>query len=465
MTRKLSDVEKLAAFTLLLVLALAVFPMEQPGMLYPWLGIEPNILFTLSFAKFTVVELLLGGALTAAFLHRFSKPGARYNNRFSGIFWLILLCIVWGYLGSAIGGRVVGAENLGVAHWKRLVYGMALFVALTLFLDTKHKLKATAVLIVVATLLLDVYGLGRYLFFGGLKVQHYLGRVVFWETVKLSLNAFVIIYCLGALLLGRPEIGWREKRLYQLAIVAAYAVIFLSARRTSLIMTLIGSAAFIMILARRGKIGTVLAVTTAGLMLLVTVAIVNYEAVETKFISRFESLLGVFDSSVTIDQGSTQGHIQDLVKGWQTVMENPVWGVGFGWQERRGSLGTGTEEHLFWVHNSLLTFWMRFGLPGVITYFFLYYRIITVLWRAYRRNRDYLSAAFLIWFSVEFLSGLFFPPFFGYFKAVALFFGTLALANAHLNILAREHQPLLRTKARFALGESMGKNAATVRSA
>jgi hypothetical protein len=43
---------------------------------------------------------------------------------------------------------------------------------------------------------------------------------------------------------------------------------------------------------------------------------------------------------------------------------------------------------------------------------------------------------------VEFLSGLFFPPFFGYFKSAALFFGTLGIANSYINVISQGSEEL-----------------------
>lgn len=433
----MSGIERAGIVILLLMLGLAVFPMEQPGMLHPWLGIEPSVIFQSRFLKFTIPDILLGAGLAIALIYRQTRLGhAGYRNYFGGIFWLFLFCIIWGYLGTFAGGAQITAEYLSIAHWKRVIYGMMVFAIVTLLLDTGKKLQAALLAVVVTTLLLDAYGLIRYLFFGGLQVHHYISKVVFWETVKLSLNAFVVIYALGTLLLGDQRLRVWHRRLLQAALLAGLAVVFLSARRTSMVMVLTASAFYWLMLLRRGRVGLALGIVALGTMAVLVVGILNYEALETKFISRFESLAGVIDKSVEVDKGSTQGHLYDIVRGWNTVMEDPVWGVGFAWKESADAFGAGADQGTFWVHNSLLTFWIRFGIPGVITYLFLYYKILSVLWRAYRRHRDYLSATFLVWFTVEFMSGWFFPPFFGYFKMVALFFGTLALANVHLRVMS-----------------------------
>lgn len=435
----MSGIERLTSFFLLLVIVLAVFPMEQPGMLYPWLGITPNTIFQVKVLKFGVIELLLGLTLVSAMMYKASRNGGmRYRNFFGGIFWLIFLCIIWGYMGTIAEGGRFSLENMGIVNWRRLIYGMVLFVAITLYVDDREKLKKALLMVIMATIVLDIYGLSRYIFFGGIPVHHYIGKVVFWETSKLALNVFVVVLCLGALLLPGADINPRERRLYTFALLLAYAVIFLSARRTSLVMAIIATGIFVVIMARRGRAALASVIVGAGSIVVIVFALFNYEALETKFISRFQSIAGVFDTSVEIDKGSTQGHVRDLIEGWKTVMEHPVWGVGFAWSDTGKEILESGGRGRFWVHNALLTFWMRFGIAGVLTYFYIYYKAISVLYRNYRRTGSPLSGAFAVWFSVEFMAGLFFPPFFGYFKMVALFMGTLALANAHLNTMALE---------------------------
>lgn len=434
----MSGIEKIIAVLLVIILILAVYPMEQPGMLYPWLGVEPNIIFHLKLFKFTLLELFLGMAFAMSIMYRFSlSKKIRYKNNFSGIFVMILFCIIWGYLGTILEGGGFSTDNLGVANWKKLIYGMILFTSLSLFIDSREKLKVAIMFIIVAVILLDVYGLFRYIFLGGISVHHYIGKVVFWETVKLALNVFVFVYTLGAIIFGADSISKNERRVYILALLISCLVILLSSRRTSMVMMMVAVCLYLWFMSRRGKMGLAASIAGVGMLLVIAFAALNYEAFETKILSRFESLAGVFDSSVKVDQGSTQGHMQDLILGWETVKEHFIWGVGFAWDDSSKSLIESGGRGRYWVHNSMLTFWMRFGIPGILTYFYLYYRVISVLYRSYKKNHDYMSAAFLIWFFVEFLGGLFFPPFFGYFKMVALFMGSLALANIHLNTYAQ----------------------------
>lgn len=429
---RLSVIEKITAFFLLVLLALAVFPLEQPGMLSHWYGIEPHIIFQAKFMRLTILEVVLGAALVTSYLSWSSARRVRYRNRFGPILILFTLCIVWGYIGSFLGDEPLGLDNLGTGNWKRLAYGLLLFVILTLYLDSRRKIYQALFVIALACVLLDIYGLGRYVLFGGLRTEKYIGNVVFWETAKLSLNVFVFVLAAGLLFFSDRPLGFREKLVYRMALILALAVIFLSSRRTSMIMAMTAGGIYLWLLFRSGRLTKAIALTAGGGILAILVVLFNYEAFETKFLSRLESIKGVVSEDVEIDAGSTQGHVQELITGWETVKANPVWGVGFAWKEDSGMTG-GAQVERFWVHNSVLTFWMRFGILGVITYLYLYYKILTVLWRASRRSASITPFIFFTWFVVEFLSGLFFPPFFGYFKSSALFFGTLAIANAFLN--------------------------------
>lgn len=425
---RLSVIEKITAFFLLVLLILAVFPMEQPGMLGLWYGTEPNIIFQLKFMRLSVLEVVLGAALVTAYLSWSSTRRVRYRNHFGLVLIMFILCIVWGYLGSLLGDEPLGLDNLGTGNWKKLAYGMMLFVILTLYLDSRWKIQQVLLVIAMVCIILDIYGLGRYVLFGGLQTEKYIGNVVFWETVKLSFNIFVLVLATGMLFFSSRPLGRTEKLVYRAALVLALAVIFLSSRRTSMVMAMIAGAIYLWLLIRSGRGSKAIVIIGAGGLLVVLVVLFNYEAFETKFLSRLTSIKGVFSEQVEVDAGSTQGHVQELITGWETVKEYPVWGVGFSWDASKIS---GAER--FWVHNSLLTFWMRFGILGVITYLYIYYKILTVLWSARKRDKSIIPFVFLTWFFVEFLSGLFFPPFFGYFKTSALFFGTLAIANAYLN--------------------------------
>ncbi len=427
-----SVIEKITAFFLLILLVLAVFPMEQPGMLSLWYGIEPHIIFQAKFMRLTVLEVVLGAAFVTSYLSWSSMRRVRYRNHFGPILILFALCIVWGYIGSFLGDDPIGLDNLGTGNWKKLAYGLVLFVILTLYLDSRKKIYQVLFAIALACVLLDIYGLGRYVLFGGIRTEKYIGNVVFWETVKLSLNVFVFVLATGFLFFPDRPLGFREKLLYRMALIMTLAVIFLSSRRTSMIMVMVAGGIYLWMLFRSGRLTKAIALTFSGGVLVILVVLFNYEAFETKFLSRLESIKGVISEEVEVDAGSTQGHVQELITGWEIVKANPVWGVGFAWKEDSGVAG-GAQTERFWVHNSVLTFWMRFGILGVITYLYLYYKILTVLWRASRRSASITPFIFFTWFVVEFLSGLFFPPFFGYFKSSALFFGSLAIANAFLN--------------------------------
>ena len=305
---------------------------------------------------------------------------------------------------------------------------MFLFVILTLFLDSRRKVFQALFVITLACIILDIYGMGRYIFFGGLSTEKYIGKVVFWETVKLSLNVFVLILSTGMVFFSDRKISRFEKNTYYLALGLTLVVIFVSSRRTSMIMAMIAGLMYLWLLFRSGRVGKAMMIISTGSILVLMIVMFNFESFETKFLSRIASVQGVFSDEVEVDAGSTQGHIQELSTGWTTIMENPVWGVGFSWDNDNA---IGGER--FWVHNSMLTFWMRFGILGAITYFYLYFKILTVLWSARKKDNSIIPFIFFTWFFVEFLSGLFFPPFFGYFKSAALFFGTLAIANGYIN--------------------------------
>jgi len=439
----MTGIGKAVGFAFLLLLILAVYPMEQPGMLNPWIGIEPSFVFTTKLLKFSILELVLGTTFGMSLLY-WNSLARRipYKNNFGLFISLILACIAWGYIGTVFSDQTLSMDNLGIDNWKRLIYGIIVFISVTLFIDTKKKLHNAIYFIVLAAFFLDVWGLGRYVFAGGLPVHSYTGKVVFWETVKLALNVFVVTYVLGMLLFDSSSLSPRRRLLYKIVLTMAYAVIFLSSRRTSMIMTLFATAIFLWVLARRGRpfiAVSVLAVSVLGMSIF---AMVNYQAFETKFISRFVSLAGIFDKSVEVDKSSTQSHMSDLRKGLNTAIEHPIWGVGFGWDEVSSGGGQDYVRPVYWVHNSLLTFWLRFGLLGVVTYLYIYYKILTVLFRSYSRTKDTTLLIFLVWFFVEFLSGFFFPPFFGYFKMVALFMGTLGLANADINTMNVSIEPI-----------------------
>ncbi len=124
-------VERLAGISLLLVMVPAIFPMEQPGMLGNWCGVQPNIIFTAKFLKLTIVEVVVGMALVMSYLYYVSVRRVKYQNHSGLVLILFVVCIVWGYIGTVFGDKVFTTDNPGIANWKRIVYGVLFFVSLT----------------------------------------------------------------------------------------------------------------------------------------------------------------------------------------------------------------------------------------------------------------------------------------------------------------------------------------------
>jgi len=417
--------------------------MESPGMLRIWQRVEPSAIFHASILKFTILELILSALLFFSILyHVFGARSVPYRNNFRFLIFMFFLCIVWGYIGTFMIGRGIDLSQLGIAKWKKMFYGMVLFYCIALYADSERKIFNMLNAIITAVFLLDLFGLTRYLFFGGF-VMPGIGKVVFWETSKFEMNVFVFVCMMGFLLLDSRRLSVRLKTFYWMALPLALAIVFMSSRRTSMVMVLLSTCIYLFIAAKQGHLFKVFFLLLFGIIAVIIVGSLNYNTFKTKFIGRLESIEAVFNPSsleknkghLSASNASTAVHLNEFKVGWDTVKKYPIWGVGYTFETTTSLQGTHYMAERFWVHNEFLTFWMRFGIMGAITYLFAYATILIVLYKAYRRYDNIILLTLLIWFLNKFLAGLFFPPFINSFKKSTLFFGPLAIGNAYISFL------------------------------
>ena len=431
----------LIGLLLIIILYILVFPMEDPGMLQVWHGVQPSAVFHASILKFTFLELVLSSLLFLSIVYSVSstKPPV-FRNNFRFLILMFCLCIVWGYIGTFMIGRGIDLAQLGIAKWKKMFYGFVLFYCLSLYVDSEKKVFNILNALIISVLMLDIYGLVRYLFFGGLTM-HGIGKVVFWETSKFELNVFVFVCMLGFLLLDQHKLSARLKACYGVTLPLVLAVIFMSSRRTSMVLVLLSTGIYLLIATKRGHVFKVFFLLLFGTIAVLLVGTFNYNVLKSKFISRLESIQVVFhpeslkNENLSASNASTKEHLNEFTVGWETIRREPIWGVGYTFETAKTMHGTHYVEERFWFHNEFLTFWMRFGIMGAITYIFAYATILIVLYKSYKCYDDIIILILLIWFLDKFLVGLFFPPFIASFKKSTLFFAPLAIGNAYINIL------------------------------
>lgn len=433
MRSKINPFGILTVVLLLLTTYLATVPMERPGMLGLWYSVEPSILFKPIIWKISPILIMISLLFISSMLYYLtSSRKAGYKNNFGLINWAFILCIVWGYIGTFLAGGGISIDQLGVSRWRSILYGMLVFFSLSFYLDEKVKMRWAMNVITFACLALNVYGLIRYFGFGGLITES-LGKVVFWERSKLEVSCFVITYTLAMLMLGKSQ-HRLEKLLHWGALFAGYSVIFLSGRRTSMILALFSTGAVFFMALRQKQFVKFVKLGIPAFVVVSLIGITCFSAVKEKFIDRLATVRAVYDDSV--EHGSTKGHLEDFRIGWKEVTSSSlhtVFGVGFVWEPKRPGI-LKTSDEISFVHNSLLTFWLSFGMVGVLTYFYVHIRTIWVCIRNKNFPQEVYLVVFLVWFVNEFLAGLFFPPFYIYFKSAALFFAVLALANSYINL-------------------------------
>lgn len=409
-------------FLLAPLMFIALFPMEHPGSLVIWYGTAADRVFTTAILKFTLIDILLGMLLVLSFLFRKKSPP--YKSYFGPIPTVLIVCAVTGFISTIVHGRGISLEQMGISGGKIPIYAAILYVCINQLIFSRDQFYRLFEAFLVSIFLLDLWGMYNYIFHGGIYSES-LGRIVFWETAKLSYNVFAIAITITFMLIAFPKQLKLPKTFYYVLFVLALSIIALSSRRNPMVASFITIVLAMISAWFYGKRVRSMIPIVSLMIAVFALAVINYtyfeEVIIDKVVKRVESVGEVFSKKVD-EKDTIKGHLHDLKLGVEIISRNPILGIGY---------NVANKNEINWVHNSLLTFWLRFGIVGAIVYFWLYWSILKTYVHSLRSQRDVLVLAFFLFFIAQLVQGLFFPPFFEYFKKMVTFIGPLALINAY----------------------------------
>ena len=128
---------------------------------------------------------------------------------------------------------------------------------------------------------------------------------------------------------------------------------------------------------RRRYIASIAAVGRGGL---ITIAL-TWSALDWG--GRFASLDPTQTRADNVYATTNQGHIDDILDGWDQVRAHPITGLGVGvlYHPTRTARWKGDAGM---VHNAPVEMWIKFGLLGVVVFFAIYFILFRDIWRRRR---------------------------------------------------------------------------------
>jgi O-antigen ligase len=325
-----------------------------------------------AIAGFAPADLAVICFAVAAILSRLARHRGEVSRRVTYVTLAVATVIA---IGVTV-GLYHGSSN-PFGDWRNLfvgaLFGLALWSAVIRDDGDSLRFAQLFVAIVGAYGAFQLFDYAR----GGGEVSFY-GRTPLADHATLEYIVAAVAVSLAMLRAGRSKLLW------VIGIGAGAGVTLLAFRRFAWIELVIVFAVFVVIslrARRRYLIG----------VLVVLIACIGTLAATWSSLpwsERFASLDTRKSSATNALAATNEGHVDDIRDGLDVVRASPVFGLGVGVEwvgERtvawRGSAGT--------VHNGPLTVWIKFGLAGVLLYFFLYALLFRSLWK--RRAGDAYS--------------------------------------------------------------------------
>jgi hypothetical protein len=360
----------------------------------------PNILYRREVGGgFRLIDVLI---LSLAALQLVLARRTRVSLRFPTSLALpvSLAAVAWAI--SLAYGFLTGGTQL-LYDWRSIVLGVA--VSMITITGVRDRRDARLVLdaLVVVSAGFSLYVLADFATGGGVRTGA-TGRIPLWDQHALAILSFSPVLAVARWLMRAPH------RAMALACSAPCSLVVLLASRRNNWGELLCALGLLLLVEGRVR-QRLQAVGLVAVLLGVVAAALG----PARLIARVESINP--SASGTPETATNSGHVGDVLDAWDAVKASPILGLGQG-KSYRTSRITDWKTESWMVHNAPLHVWIRYGLLGLLAYFWwhaAYFRYLTrlrVRWRLIHdsdgRSTSALLLATLAWSVGVFVIGLFF---------------------------------------------------------
>lgn len=350
-------------------------------------------------AGFRLVDVLILGL---AGLQLVLAPRARVSLRFPTALAIPLFAAVVAWAMSVAYGFLTGGTQL-LYDWRSIVLGVVIAVTTAAGVRDRADFEVVLDALVLFSAGFAVYVLAEFAAGRGVRTGA-TGRIPLWDQHALTVLAFPPVLAVARWLTHAPH-----RRLAVVCGAPCFLVVVLASRRNNWGELLIGLA--LLLLLEGGARRRFQMVGLMGVLLAVAIVTMN----PLRVAARIRSM----DPRTTAspEAATNTGHVGDLLDAWDVVKSSPILGIGQGKPYRTTRILNWKIES-WMVHNAPLHVWVRYGLLGVVAFFWwhvAYFRYLDRLrrrWRAFpdpdARATGALFLAVLAWSLGVFVVGLFF---------------------------------------------------------
>lgn len=366
------------------------------------------------FGPLTPGDLMVFAFAYAGFIERLRTGRLHVYGRTA---WLIGIGTTAVLAGVAAGVYHQTASPFG--DWRNLAIGLLFAFALwSTVLRTDRDCLFFAQIFVG---IMAGYGIDQLLRYasGGGEIAFY-GRTTTGDHATLEFMVAAVGISMAMLRTRRtPWLWWA-------GIAVGTSVVALAFRRYAWVELAVVFAAFLL-LSGASRRRYLVAIGGVAVACLITVAL-TWSSLD------WSGRLNSLDPTLTREQNvyatTNQGHINDILDGWDEVRVHPVFGLGVG-VLYHGSRTAQWKGDAGMVHNAPIEVWIKFGLLGLAVFLATYVVLFRDIWRRRHRGRvcDLLAfggGAFLLGNFVVIASVYSWP--FGAWEKGILIFAVIAMA-------------------------------------
>jgi O-antigen ligase len=264
--------------------------------------------------------------------------------------------------------------------WRGIALGSGLVLVFGYWIDTSFRLRSAVSIFLAVFAIRAVWVLVNYAFGGGIRTVLIGVRTPLFDGNTLSLSGLAAIlgfrFCL-------EESRFIPKLGYLCASFLGYFLVFTSFRRTFWGELFLASAILVFSNKKARRFGLV----SFAVGLLVAAVVVP-----SLFLDRLKSFNVVEGNEASEYAETNLDHVNDLLDAWDQIQQHPITGLGLGYTYETVRIREWKTESWI-VHNAPLHVWLRYGIVGLIAYFWFHLRLFGWI-RGFKGWADHWVKAF-----------------------------------------------------------------------